>query len=108
MLETKQNKVLVKSTNKKRILNIATFICGFLLALAFITHDVWIGLILIPLGLYLHKNRPKDIKEQEELEALTWHSFTFTLILPAAIILFFFIYLVLWKVAPAVMQSFYP
>ena len=106
MLETKQNKILVKSTNKKLILSIATFICGCLLALAFITHDIWIGLILIPLGLYLHKNRPKDIKEQEELEALTWHSFIFTLILPAVIILFFFIYLVFWKVVPAVIQSY--
>lgn len=89
-------------------MKVGTFLCGGLSALAILTRDIWALLILIPLALYLYKNKTKDKKEREELEALTYHSFAFFLILPAAIILIFFDYLIIWKVGQAIIQNFNP
>lgn len=105
MLKVKYSKGSFISITKKHIRKAGIFIFGCLIAEAIVTHDIWVLIITIPFGIYILNTKPEDRKEQEQEEELTWQSFSFALLLPAAIILVVLVYIIFWKLVPAIVQS---
>ncbi len=91
--------------NKKYVRKATIFVFGCFLALVIVTHDIWSMFIVLFLGVYLSNTKPKDKKEQEVEEELTWQSFGFAIALPAAIILIVLIFLFFWKLLPIIIQN---
>ncbi len=90
---------------KFRLAQAGTILCAFLCVMVLFTRDLIAILILLPLGIILHKYKTKNKEKLEQLNDLSTHSFVFFVLLPSAIILLVFVYLIFWKLAPAIVQS---
>lgn len=90
----------------KRFYKIIVVITAFFSAWSFIiSRSILPIIILIPLWIYLSKNKPQNPKEQEEMDVLGAESFAFSMLIPALICFAFFIYIIFWKVFPAIYKN---
>jgi hypothetical protein len=93
-----------KSTNKY-LVYLAIFLSAFGFIAVTITRDIWLLLVMIPAAIYLHRNRPKNKKEEDERNNATIISFSLVFLLPVAVILIFLLYFFISRALPEILKS---
>ena len=89
---------MAMTKDKKRIHTILTVLTAFLMFGGVIIFRNLVPLLIaIPISIYLHKNKPKDSKDQEDLERAEAMTFALTALMPLVIILTLGIYFIFVK-----------
>jgi hypothetical protein len=88
----------------KRFVVFSEILVGIIAGLCIYVREWWILIVLLPLGIYIHKNKPSDKEEEELRQDLSNKAFAFGLILPAGIFLVIFLYLLFFKLVPTIIH----